>query len=227
MLSKAPHGRDSGRPHRALIPDGASPQDQPPSAAYREFAAAQLARHESFSNSCFPARALALDDSLILHTLATLGSTRSTLIMAPVAIETPSQATAAAAAVAPHLLKANKPHAPEFKQSVAGLSENPLQRTYRGNKEGTIHLEGIPKISDPYEKREWVKVSLGRYLAIASSESRPPRAVETRMVIFAAGTDERPTRRAATTRRGVSVLGQARLRRRPLGAHHRTRLGDA
>lgn len=93
--------------------------------------------------------------------------------MAPVAIETPSQATAAAPAVAPHLLKANKPHAPEFKQSVAGLSENPLQRTYRGNKEGTIHLEGIPKISDPYEKREWVKVSLDRYIAVAPSESRP------------------------------------------------------
>lgn len=75
--------------------------------------------------------------------------------MAPVAIETTSQATAA-----PHPLKTNKPHAAEFKQSVAGLSENPLQRTYRGNKEGTIHLEGIPKIADPYEKREWVKQQL-------------------------------------------------------------------
>ncbi|BGP45128.1 hypothetical protein JCM10450v2_000945 [Rhodotorula kratochvilovae] len=47
-----------------------------------------------------------------------------------------------------------------FKQDLSNLPKNPLERTYRGNKAGTIHMEGIPQFDDPYKKREWVKEQL-------------------------------------------------------------------
>jgi hypothetical protein len=56
-------------------------------------------------------------------------------------------------------------------QSVANLSQNPLERTYRGNKAGTLHLQGFPSCAYAtdtdekglLEKREWIK----RHLAVA------------------------------------------------------------
>lgn len=50
------------------------------------------------------------------------------------------------------------PPAAHFKQDLSSLAKNPLERTYRGNEAGTIHMEGIPQFDDPYKKREWVKV---------------------------------------------------------------------
>ncbi|GAA5849668.1 hypothetical protein JCM9279_001973 [Rhodotorula babjevae] len=50
--------------------------------------------------------------------------------------------------------------AAHFKQDLSGLAKNPLERVYRGNKAGTVHMEGIPQFSDPYKKREWVKEQL-------------------------------------------------------------------
>jgi len=35
----------------------------------------------------------------------------------------------------------------------------PLNNLWRGNKEGTVRLGGIPKFDDPYDEREWIKVS--------------------------------------------------------------------
>ncbi|GAA5820314.1 hypothetical protein JCM3770_004043 [Rhodotorula araucariae] len=64
--------------------------------------------------------------------------------MAPVALDS----TPAAGPVQP------------FKQNLSNLPENPLERTYRGNKQGTIHMEGIPQFDNPYQKREWVKEQL-------------------------------------------------------------------
>ncbi|KAE9390640.1 arad-like aldolase/epimerase [Gymnopus androsaceus JB14] len=44
-----------------------------------------------------------------------------------------------------------------FHQSLEGLDENPLRRTWRGNKQGTIELSTVPQFDNPYEEREWVK----------------------------------------------------------------------
>ncbi|KAL0576010.1 hypothetical protein V5O48_005977 [Marasmius crinis-equi] len=35
--------------------------------------------------------------------------------------------------------------------------DNPIDRLWRGDKEGTIQLEGMPVFDDPYQEREWVK----------------------------------------------------------------------
>ncbi|KAJ7680884.1 arad-like aldolase/epimerase [Mycena polygramma] len=37
------------------------------------------------------------------------------------------------------------------------LEEDRLERTYRGDKQGTIKLAGVPKFSNPYEERDWIK----------------------------------------------------------------------
>ncbi|GAA6041704.1 hypothetical protein JCM8097_003091 [Rhodosporidiobolus ruineniae] len=74
--------------------------------------------------------------------------------MAPVAIHE----TAPAATQQQHPLKAA---APPSKQNVAGLAENPLDRVWRGNKEGTVKLAGIPDFGgDLYAKRQYVKEHL-------------------------------------------------------------------
>ncbi|KAG7448614.1 arad-like aldolase/epimerase [Guyanagaster necrorhizus] len=44
-----------------------------------------------------------------------------------------------------------------FHQSLDGLEENPLRRTWRGNKQGTIELGTVPTFDNPYEEREWIK----------------------------------------------------------------------
>ena len=48
----------------------------------------------------------------------------------------------------------------EFKQNVDDLVKNPLERTWRSNKEGTVRLQSVPDFKgDKYAEREWVKVS--------------------------------------------------------------------
>ncbi|KAK0459010.1 arad-like aldolase/epimerase [Desarmillaria tabescens] len=44
-----------------------------------------------------------------------------------------------------------------FRQSLDGLADNPLRRTWRGNKQGTIELGTVPTFDNPYEEREWIK----------------------------------------------------------------------
>ncbi|KAK0435194.1 arad-like aldolase/epimerase [Armillaria borealis] len=44
-----------------------------------------------------------------------------------------------------------------FHQSLEGLADNPLRRTWRGNKQGTIELGAVPTFDNPYEEREWIK----------------------------------------------------------------------
>jgi hypothetical protein len=41
--------------------------------------------------------------------------------------------------------------------------DHPFNKIWRGNKQGTIRLDGIPKFDDPYAEREWVKVSVFEY----------------------------------------------------------------
>ncbi|KAJ4466039.1 class II aldolase/adducin N-terminal [Lentinula lateritia] len=45
----------------------------------------------------------------------------------------------------------------KYHQSLDGLAENPLRRTWRGNEQGTIELSSVPKFDDPYQEREWIK----------------------------------------------------------------------
>lgn len=45
-------------------------------------------------------------------------------------------------------------------QSLDGLADNPLRRTWRGDKEGKIQLEPVPTFHDKYAEREWVKAHL-------------------------------------------------------------------
>lgn len=55
------------------------------------------------------------------------------------------------------------------KQSAAKLSKNPLERTWRGNREGTLSINAYPDFMDATDtegllkKREWVK----EHLAVA------------------------------------------------------------
>ncbi|WVW84365.1 hypothetical protein I302_106399 [Kwoniella bestiolae CBS 10118] len=37
------------------------------------------------------------------------------------------------------------------------LAKNPFERVWRGNREGTIRMGGVPKFDDPYEERKWIK----------------------------------------------------------------------
>lgn len=41
-----------------------------------------------------------------------------------------------------------------------GLQENRVERLYRGNKQGTIKLQGVPKFDNPYDHREWIKACI-------------------------------------------------------------------
>ena len=57
--------------------------------------------------------------------------------------------------------------APEpFHQSTAKLAKNPLQRTWRGNVEGTLSIDGYPSFmyaedeESLLKKRDWVKQHL-------------------------------------------------------------------
>ncbi|GFZ51942.1 Meiotically up-regulated gene 14 protein [Saitozyma sp. JCM 24511] len=56
--------------------------------------------------------------------------------------------------------------APEFHQSVSDLSKNPLERTWRGNREGTLKIDAYPEFMHATDeegllkKREWVKLHL-------------------------------------------------------------------
>ncbi|KAJ3888664.1 class II aldolase/adducin N-terminal [Lentinula edodes] len=43
----------------------------------------------------------------------------------------------------------------KYHQSLDGLAENPLRRTWRAT--GTIELSSVPKFDDPYQEREWIK----------------------------------------------------------------------
>ncbi|GAA5903402.1 hypothetical protein JCM6882_006538 [Rhodosporidiobolus microsporus] len=80
--------------------------------------------------------------------------------MSPVAIHEP-----AAPVEQQHPLKAAANSAPpppgDFKQSLEGLSSNPIDRIWRGNKEGSIKLQTIPDFGeDLLAKRQWVKEHL-------------------------------------------------------------------
>jgi hypothetical protein len=37
------------------------------------------------------------------------------------------------------------------------LSTNPFERVWRGNREGTIRMPGVPTFTDKHEERRWVK----------------------------------------------------------------------
>jgi hypothetical protein len=53
-----------------------------------------------------------------------------------------------------------------FHQTTANLSKNPLERTWRGNVEGTLKIDGYPSFmyatdeESLLQKREWVKQHL-------------------------------------------------------------------
>lgn len=83
--------------------------------------------------------------------------TRSLSSYTRTAARKPTPSTMAPALLDPAPVAA-PPSAAHFKQDLSSLAKNPLERTYRGNKAGTIHMEGIPQFDDPYKKREWVKV---------------------------------------------------------------------
>jgi hypothetical protein len=37
--------------------------------------------------------------------------------------------------------------------------EHPFNKIWRGDKPGSVRLDGVPKFDDPYLEREWIKVS--------------------------------------------------------------------
>jgi hypothetical protein len=38
------------------------------------------------------------------------------------------------------------------------LAKNPFHRVWRGNREGTVTLTGVPTFESKYDEREWIKV---------------------------------------------------------------------
>ena len=66
--------------------------------------------------------------------------------------------------------KTAAPVEPEFKQNVDDLAKNPLERTWRSNKEGTVRLQSVPDFKgDKYAEREWVKVCIRAHLSLTKS----------------------------------------------------------
>ncbi|THH12504.1 hypothetical protein EW146_g7629 [Bondarzewia mesenterica] len=51
-----------------------------------------------------------------------------------------------------------KPNVQNGRQTLNGLDDNPLCRTWRGDKEGKVRLAVVPEFEDPYEEREWIKL---------------------------------------------------------------------
>lgn len=43
---------------------------------------------------------------------------------------------------------------------ATNLASNPLNRVWRGDREGKIGFDGVPKFDNPYEEREWVKAHM-------------------------------------------------------------------
>ena len=86
------------------------------------------------------------------------------------------------------------PNSDEFSshQTTAGLSKNPLERTWRGNKENNLRIDAYPEFMNATDdegllkKRVWVKVATG----LSSGSGGFPL-----------------TRFVGTSRRGFSVLG--------------------
>jgi hypothetical protein len=64
-----------------------------------------------------------------------------------------------------HAAQTSPQGAPKLKQQqVENLEENPLERTWRGDKEGKIRLQGVPDFKgDKYTEREWVKVRVAAW----------------------------------------------------------------
>lgn len=62
-----------------------------------------------------------------------------------------------------------KPTPTTFHQSVSDLSKNPLERTWRGDKEGTLKIDAYPSFMNATDeagllaKRQWVR----EHLAVA------------------------------------------------------------
>ncbi|KIK65295.1 hypothetical protein GYMLUDRAFT_219168 [Collybiopsis luxurians FD-317 M1] len=52
----------------------------------------------------------------------------------------------------------------DLQHRLAVLDKDPLRRVWRGNKEGTIQFEDVPKFSSPYEEREWIKAHMAAAL---------------------------------------------------------------
>ena len=77
------------------------------------------------------------------------------------------------------------------KQNVNELAKNPLERTWRSNKAGTVRLQTIPDFKgDKYAEREWAKVIT--YL-VSLSRSHPIYRVQ------------------GTSRSCIQILGEIRL----------------
>ncbi|KAF9468344.1 class II aldolase/adducin N-terminal [Collybia nuda] len=51
-------------------------------------------------------------------------------------------------------------HAPLKTISDTSNQDHPFNKAWRGNKAGTIRLEGIPKFADPMDEREWIKAHM-------------------------------------------------------------------
>ncbi|KAK4704378.1 hypothetical protein P7C70_g1836, partial [Phenoliferia sp. Uapishka_3] len=77
---------------------------------------------------------------------------RNVTVMSPIAIDSPASSHAPAASLKP------TPVAPTFHQTTESLAKNPLERTWRGNKEGTLRLKSVPDFGeDLLAKRQWIK----------------------------------------------------------------------
>ena len=96
---------------------------------------------------------------------------------------------------------------PEFVQSISQLdpNKNPLERTWRGNKKGTVRYQGYPDFkNDKYAERQWVKVCWGLVCQLS-------RFIDWIL--------------AGTPRGCISILGQNWLWGGLVRAHHRPRPG--
>ncbi|KIY45793.1 arad-like aldolase/epimerase [Fistulina hepatica ATCC 64428] len=64
----------------------------------------------------------------------------------------------------PAVHKSSNGASSQFHQSLEGLAENPLRRTWRGTEQGTIELETVPRFDNPYDEREWIKAHMAAAL---------------------------------------------------------------
>jgi len=56
-----------------------------------------------------------------------------------------------------HLQGGSAGNASQTNTHKQDLDDNPFQRVWRGNREGTIKMPGVPTFDDKHEERKWLK----------------------------------------------------------------------
>ena len=86
--------------------------------------------------------------------------------MSPIAVPVPASTSTIIKPIIENQTSGGNPTEEVFHQSTDKLSKNPLERTWRGNREGTLKIDAYPDFVDATDedgllkKRRWIKEHL-------------------------------------------------------------------